>query len=74
MLIKNTIKTVCILEKTNRSDNMTRALWILIGLLGVNAGIKMYQVLKIMQIDIDNMSKKDIEELVQDKRFLKYNR
>ena len=53
---------------------MTRALWILIGLLGVNAGIKMYQVLKIMQIDMDNMSKKDIEELVQDKRFLKYNR
>lgn len=53
---------------------MTRALWILIGLLGFNAGIKMYQVLKIMQIDIDNMSKKDIQELVNDKRFLKYNR
>lgn len=53
---------------------MTKALLILIGLLGFTAGVKMYQVLKIMQVDIDNMSKKDIEELVKDKRYLKYNR
>ena len=53
---------------------MTRALLILIGLLGFTAGVKMYQALKIMQVDIDNMSKKDIEELVKDKRFLKYQR
>lgn len=53
---------------------MTRALWILIGLLGVNAGIKMYQVLKIMQIDIDNMSKKDFEEILERPEFRKYYR
>ena len=53
---------------------MTRALWILIGLLGFTSGIKMYQVLKMMQISIDNMNKKDIEELLKEKRFLKYTR
>ena len=48
---------------------MKKAIMTLIGLLGLSAGVKMYQVLKILQIDVDNMNKKEIEKLVKDKEL-----
>lgn len=52
-----------------RSGDMKKAIMTLIGLLGLSAGVKMYQVLKILQIDVDNMNKKEIEKLVKDKEL-----
>lgn len=48
---------------------MKKAIMTLIGLLGLSAGVKMYQVLKILQIDIDNMNKKEIEKLIENKKL-----
>jgi hypothetical protein len=53
---------------------MTVALGILIGLVGYEMGLKLYQVIKIMGIRIDNMNQTEIEELLKDKRFRKYMR
>ena len=53
---------------------MTIALGILIGLVGYEMAIKLYQVIKIMGIRIDNMNQTEIEELLKDPRFRKYMR
>ena len=48
---------------------MKKAIMTLIGLLGLSAGVKMYQVLKILQIGIDNMNRKEIEKLIENKKL-----
>lgn len=53
---------------------MTVALSILIALVGYEIGIKMYQVIKIMGIKIDNMDENEIKDLLKDPRFRKYMR
>ncbi len=53
---------------------MTIALGILIALVGYEMGIKMYQVIKIMGIKIDNMNENEIKDLLKDPRFRKYMR
>lgn len=53
---------------------MTVAIAILSSLVGLNAAIKVYSLLKMLGIKVEGWEVQDYEELLKDKRFLKYMR
>ena len=53
---------------------MTKAIAILIGLVGYTTAVKVLTLIKIMKIRIDNFDEKDFIELLNDPKFRKYMR
>ena len=53
---------------------MTKAIAILIGLVGYTTAVKVLALIKIMKIRIDNFDEKDFIELLNDPKFRKYMR
>ena len=57
---------------------MTSAIAVLAGLVGINVAVKVYSLMKMWGIKIDDMSEEEIIEtynkLMEDKRFQKYMR
>ena len=57
---------------------MTSAIAVLAGLVGINVAVKVYSLMKMWGIKIDDMSEEAIIEtynkLMEDKRFQKYMR
>ena len=53
---------------------MTKAIAILIGLVGYTTAVKVMAILKMMKIRIDNFDEKDFIELLNDPKFRKYMR
>ena len=53
---------------------MTKAIAILISLVGVVTAIKVWELIKMLNIKVEGWEQKDFEELLQDPRFLKYMR
>ena len=50
------------------------ALAILVSLVGYSVGVKIYTILKVLGIKVENMTQQELEELLKDKRFQKYMR
>jgi hypothetical protein len=53
---------------------MTKAIAILIGLVGYATAVKVLAIIKMMKIRIDNFDEKDFIELLNDPKFRKYMR
>ena len=53
---------------------MTRAIAILISLVGVATAIKVWTLIKMLNIKVEGWEQKDFEELLEDPRFRKYMR
>ena len=53
---------------------MTKAIAILIGLVGYTTAVKVIAILKMMKIRLDNFDEKDFIELLNDPKFRKYMR
>jgi hypothetical protein len=53
---------------------MTKAIAILIGLVGYTTAVKVLAIIKMMKIRIDNFDEKDFIELLNDPKFRKYMR
>ena len=57
---------------------MTSAIAVLAGLVGFNVAVKVYSLMKMWGIKIDDMSEEEIidnyNKLMEDKRFQKYMR
>lgn len=53
---------------------MATALAILTTLVGYNVAVKVYTLIKILGLRVDNYSVSDFEELLKDPRFRKYLR
>lgn len=53
---------------------MTKAIIILIGLVGYTTAVKVLAIIKMMKIRIDNFEEKDFIELLNDPKFRKYMR
>lgn len=53
---------------------MIKAILILTSLIGYNAAVKVWALIKMMEIKVDGWEKKDFEELLKDPRFRKYMR
>ena len=53
---------------------MMKAIAILTAMIGYNAAVKVYAILKMMKLKVENMNEKDFEELLQDPKFRKYMR
>ena len=53
---------------------MTVAIAILSSLVGLNVAIKIYSLLKMFSIKVEGWEIQNYEELLKDKRFLKYMR
>ena len=53
---------------------MTKAIAILIGLVGYTTAVKVLAIIKMMKIRIDNFDEKDFIELLNNPEFRKYMR
>jgi hypothetical protein len=53
---------------------MTKAIAILISLVGVATAIKVWELIKMFNIKVDDWEQQDYEALLKDPRFLKYVR
>ena len=53
---------------------MTKAILIIIGLVGYNAAVKIMAIIKMLNIRIDNMNEDEIKDLLKDPMFRKYMR
>jgi hypothetical protein len=53
---------------------MTKAMAILISLVGAVTAVKVWSLIKMFKIKVEGWEQKDFEELLQDPRFLKYMR
>ena len=53
---------------------MSKAITILIGLVGYTTAVKIIAIIKMMKIRIDNFNEKDFIELLNDPKFRKYMR
>lgn len=53
---------------------MLKAIVILTALVGYNVAVKIFTILKMMGMKVENMEQKDFEELLKDPRFRKYMR
>lgn len=53
---------------------MTKAIVILTGLVGALTAIKVWTLIKMFNIKVEDWEQKDYEELLKDPRFMKYLR
>ena len=53
---------------------MMKAIAIIAGLVGYNMAVKIWAILKMMGLKVENMNEEQIKELLNDPRFKQYMR